>query len=659
MTGCLLKLSRTHICALTPVGIILIICGLWAKEIYVSPTGNNSNGGLSRSDALATLAAALPLAEPGDEIRLLPGTYAGTTILDKIHGVAEMPITIMSDAADFSAYAVIDGGLELIDGVAPGGGIANDLDNYGLELKDCSWVVVKNLKFRNCWAHVVVIRNSSYITVSGCDIRSGKRTIYARDGSHHVLVENNYWKLDRRVWDTWDWASMHHGVGGDPAGVAEMEHFNGALLHPKESDGSHVMRGNTFSIDDVEGGPLYIYGNVQSQEPDPIMGPHVAGGVPGGITGVWKFKGPDVLSNPCYAFSNSFYTHATAFKDGEATNRQMKHFNNAYEFFSSESQSGSFGLFQWHDSLEFDHDAINLSWPANITSHGQEQNGVITSILFEDGLGNPDATGQDFRLQADSPAIDAGKVMAFPEFEWLQSFEGSAPDIGAFEGDRLGEGPPFRFREPPGGISYKEKPRVVRHKVAANQVWLYFSAALDPATVANTAIHLFENETRIPVLEISFPQNNYELLVTASQAFDEKLLSIYIDPLPRGQNGEIATHWASTLKIAAKENVTSVNYSQRPDARGASDEGILLQIYPNPFNSVATAFVRTSHEPVDGFQTLKIYDIRGRLVHELMPEYSDGNLTYRIEGNRLASGVHFAVLRGEVRQMVSKFLLVK
>jgi hypothetical protein len=32
-------------------------------------------------------------------------------------------------------------------------------------------------------------------------------------------------------------------------------------------------------------------------------------------------------------FNNSFYTEARVMKEGEATNRNMKHFNNAYYFF--------------------------------------------------------------------------------------------------------------------------------------------------------------------------------------------------------------------------------------------------------------------------------------------------------------------------------------
>ena len=575
---------------------------VYAKHIFVSPSGNNANSGLSRDDPKETISAAVNMAEPGDEIRLLPGSYFGKTEIRNYYGEAEKPLVIMSESPDPGSYAVIDGGVELVDGVTTSGPNAIDLSDYGFEIRNCRWITFKNMKFQNCWAHTIVIRSSRYITVTGCDIRCGKRSIYPRDGSHHVLVENCYWEQDQRVFDTWDWASLHHGVGGDPAGVAPLDHFNGALLHPKESGGSLVMRGCTlkncfngfrtkpsniredgnveiydnvfinvrdnafepeyyawnihfhhnvmynsyksFSIDDCVGGPIYIYGNVQSQESDPLMGFHYEGGYQDELRGIWKFKGPDVLTEPCYAFNNSFYTHATAFRDGEATNRLMKHFNNAYEFFSSETRSGEMGLEDWHASFEFDHDAVNLTWPDNILNNGQEEYGIVTDELFIDGL------GEDLRLKPGSPLIDAGKVMAFPEFDWVQSYEGTAPDIGAYEGDELVEGPPFRYLEPPnGGDLYDEKPRIVRHKIDGDQLTLYFSEEIDTSTVNSKSIHLYQNGYKITVVEISFLHNNWEMFIRTDRNLNDNELSLSMDPLPRGVNGEDATHWASTIPL--------------------------------------------------------------------------------------------------------------
>lgn len=610
----MLRFRKTLICITVLCTILsgFMFSDTYAKRIYVSPSGNNANSGLTRDDPKETISAAINMADPGDEIRLLPGIYYGKTSITTFAGEAENPLVIMSDSPASESYAIIDGGVELVDGVTTSGSVANDLSNHGFELRNCSWITFKNLKFQNCWAHTIVIRSSQYIKVTGCDIRCGKRSIYPRNASHHVLVENTYWELDPRVWDTWDWASLHHGVGGSPAGIAELEHFNGGLLHPKESYGSLIMRGcvlkncfngfrtkpskwqedgnveiynnvfinvrdnafepeyfawnihfyhntiynshKSFSIDDCEGGPIYVYGNIQSQELNPEMGLHYVGGYPDGITGIWKFKGPDVLSEPCYAFNNSFYTHATAFKSGEATNRHMKHFNNAYEFFTSESRSGEIGLTDWHDSFEFDNDAINLTWPDNIVDHDQEEHGVLTNELFVDGL------GEDLRLKPGSPCVDAGKVMEFPEFDWIQSYEGSAPDIGAFEGDKLVEGPPFRYMEPPnGGDPYDEKPRIVRHKTDGNQLILYFSEEIGASTVNVESIHLYQDGKMVTVEDVSFPDHNWQMVIQTDQDLEEDGLSLLMDPLPMGVNGEYATHWASTIPLPLERIIGDIN----------------------------------------------------------------------------------------------------
>jgi hypothetical protein len=339
-------------------------CTALAQNIFVSPDGNDSNTGSTVDDPLQTVQIAMSKVSATDTVFLLPGRYFQNIRIEDIHGIPEFPVVVQSFAIDSSNFAIIDGGS------APG----MELDHVGMQISNSSWLVVQNLIFENCWTDIIPIQTSSYISFRNCTFVGGRRVIYPKgNGCHHFLIENCYWEQDERVWNTWDWQELHHG---------SLQHYNGALFHPKETNGNFIVRHNTiknvfnairtkprtiredgngemygntiinvrdnefepegwawnlhfyhnrlhnihkqFSIDDVQGGPMYIYGNVTTQDDDEYTKKIVSG--------IYKFKdGP--LTDNCYVFNNSFYTEARVMKEGEATNRNMKHFNNAYYFF--------------------------------------------------------------------------------------------------------------------------------------------------------------------------------------------------------------------------------------------------------------------------------------------------------------------------------------
>jgi hypothetical protein len=76
------------------------------RTLYVSPTGNDGNDGLTSGTAWATLAHAAAL-KPGDEIRVAPGTYS-CPVLGPIAGTAAGPIHFV--AAGAARSAVLDCG---------------------------------------------------------------------------------------------------------------------------------------------------------------------------------------------------------------------------------------------------------------------------------------------------------------------------------------------------------------------------------------------------------------------------------------------------------------------------------------------------------------------------------------------------------------------
>ena len=84
----------------------------------------------------------------------------------------------------------------------------------------------------------------------------------------------------------------------------------------------------------------------------------------------------------------------------------------------------------------------------------------------------------------------------------------------------------------------------------------------------------------------------------------------------------------------------------------------LSQNYPNPFNPATTIEFTI---PNDGRTTLRVYDILGREVETLLDKSLQAGEYHQtvFNASRLASGVYFAVLRFNDKQLVKKMLLLK
>jgi len=506
-------------------------------------------------------------------------------------------------------------------------------------------------------------------------------------------VEGCFWEQDERVWTEYGWEEMHHG---------SMSYFNGALLHLNETAGCFVMRGNyiinvfngfrtsfntyhnqnanveiydnifknhddnaiepeawtfnlhvhhnhfhnihkCYSFDEVRGGPIYVYGNIHTQSDDPLALEEVSG--------IWKFKGSnsDYLTYPCYVFNNSFYTEARAFKDGEGTNREMKHFNNVYCFFSG---SNRFNLSDWHESFEFDYDCNNQEWPANIENNDQEENGIVADALFIDG------PAMDLHLQNESPCIDAGRIMVLDEFDWTQEFYGSAPDMGAYENGEAILGPAYSFQEPPNGSPCVEKARMVRHRVYENELIVWFSFPLNPSSLNLDDMFITQGpsgDDRPALNSFELDHSGRKLTIQAGENLDPETVELNFTTLPRGTNGENATRWASSFdyKNKATDIVTSVEEDQK---NTLPENPLLIQIYPNPFNSVAKVIVHNVHKDIP----LSIYNVMGQKVASLLPYSSIGRKNhYWLNAEELASGSYFAVCKDLDRNTTKRFLLVR
>ena len=83
----------------------------------------------------------------------------------------------------------------------------------------------------------------------------------------------------------------------------------------------------------------------------------------------------------------------------------------------------------------------------------------------------------------------------------------------------------------------------------------------------------------------------------------------------------------------------------------------LNQNYPNPFNPSTTISFST---PNDGFVTLKIYDLLGREITELVNQkLSAGNYKYDFDASKLTSGIYFYTLGCNDFTATKKMILTK
>lgn len=548
------------------------------KNIFVSPLGKVGNSGLKIDVPLKSIQAALVLSSPGDTIYLLPGTYHEAIKIDNKNGIAEKAIFIYGYSLD--EPAIIDGGVEKPSAEASG---------KCMRMNNSSWIEIGNLTFRNGWIYPIKLVDASYISFTHCQFQGGRIVITATGWlTHHILVDNCFWdqggeyvwNLEKDLHGTDAWTSMHHG---------ELAYYNGSLVDIRGTGGSLVIRNNTIvnafngiqlkakkgfdtnveiynnsisnirdndiepehyaynlyihhnrfhnihktmSIDNVAGGYIYYYGN-QITSDTSTWAKQIC-------TGFWKiYGGNDSLTYPVYAFNNSFCGVGRAFSSTKEKTILFKHFNNAYVFLCGRSWE----VPNVDASSEFDYDISNKACPSVMVAKGYETHGQIKDVMYVDRY------NFDLRLQASSPAIDAGKIIQLSELNWSQSFAGNAPDVGAYEGEKLIDGPAFQFQEPPlEKVSYKEKPRIVKYSIEGSRLKLYFSTAIDPATLSPSYATLTVNGKNEIIKYMTCSNSKFEVIIETVNDLTNAILTLDFHTLPKGMNEEDITYWASVIK---------------------------------------------------------------------------------------------------------------
>ena len=675
------------------LGINYLSIRAQSKRFFVSPSGNDLNTGINLAQPLKSINTAINLASAGDTVYLLAGTYNEIVRLTNKNGSPEKYIYLYGYYKSLAMQPVIDG----CDSVP-----SNTASYYWMQIQNSSWIEIGNIVFKNGWTNPIQVVNSSYLTFNGCTFYGGKRVIDASGSStHHLLVEGCYWdqggdylwklQFDANGIDAW--TSMHGGA---------LQYYNGSLINFSGTGGSVVIRNNTIinafngirwtsqkgydsnveiynnsvsyirdndfepeyytynvqiyhnrsfnihktmSVDHVQGGYIYYFGNIITSDVSDSWASSIA-------TSFWKIYGaePNNLSYPMYAFNNSFCGCGKAFTNDAGTKAvQLKHFNNAYDFTKS---SRNWQLNFWDSTDVFDYDVSNLPWPANITNNNQETHGKFTDPLYMD------KNNFNLKLQANSPAIDAGKIMSFPEFGWVQSFQGAAPDIGAYEGDNLVDGPAFRFRTAPElNITYKEKPRIVKFQVVSNILYIYFSAPIDPITISAANINIQENDSSISILNASLLNDNYEMEIETQNLLVDSLLVFNFSQLPKGIDGEDVTFWASAINVRGGKIVSGI---KREKQSSSISSQFSLNIYPNPFNNQARILINIpSITENEKNISIQIIDVLGRKIKEMNLTAMKGITEFSLTSDNLASGIYFIILNYDQQFLSRKIVVLK
>jgi len=541
----------------------------------------------------------LNAAEAGDTVLFREGSHTGPFMLNRINGAPDMPVVITGEGP----------GLTIIDGKAEP---ATGVDHQAFVMEDCSWIQIEQLTIRNCWTDLVVAHNSSYISLRSCSLEGGKRALFAKGrGSHHFLVEQCTWEQDERVWThegDYSWDEIHHGIHA---------HYNGSIFLGSEISGVFVLRDNTIrnifnafrlsniadresdplactngeiyrntiynssdnvlepevharnlhyyhnrminghafvSITEVQGGDIYIYGNTAVSLPESEDG-----------WTIFKISSRrDSLTRPLYIYNNSWQVDFDMVGSPRNVweNSHVIHFNNA----CYSEASDTFGIYNLGIGNSFDYDCSNVPFPVLLTGNGHEKNGIVADPGFTDPYAN------NFHLEKGSPCIDRGTY----DPQLIFSYQGDAPDIGAYDNGRLVEGPPFRHVQPDAELPYRERPRIVRHQWKGMTFKLWFSAPLTKASVDGLKAHVAGSGDPYPLGPPDLSEDGY-CLTFATRPMERPRTrqeagrasrsskdpghqnrmsaspTLVLNKWPEGHNGMPATSWAATLPVTVNK----------------------------------------------------------------------------------------------------------
>ncbi|MBS1518175.1 MAG: T9SS type A sorting domain-containing protein [Bacteroidetes bacterium] len=192
----------------------------------------------------------------------------------------------------------------------------------------------------------------------------------------------------------------------------------------------------------------------------------------------------------------------------------------------------------------------------------------------------------------------------------------------------------------------------------APQAWLQTSSFQNSVFTDNASVMLISPFNIYP--EVPLPANNVDYWMPmggspalSGASFANPNLNGYENVTYRGAFG--TTNWTANWTQFNPRNYNIIGINQISSEVPESFK--LEQNYPNPFNpSTSISF----SVPKTGIVSLKIYDISGREVSDLVNEtLSAGTYEYKFNAASLSSGIYFYTLKAEGISQTKKMMLVK
>ncbi|MCK9279769.1 MAG: M20/M25/M40 family metallo-hydrolase [Melioribacteraceae bacterium] len=194
--------------------------------------------------------------------------------------------------------------------------------------------------------------------------------------------------------------------------------------------------------------------------------------------------------------------------------------------------------------------------------------------------------------------------------------------------------------------------------IVANQVWdanYEYGIGLkpyiiDPGTTRSDHASFWSyNYSAITMMENFTPINGYREFNPYYHSMFDDMNVLNTDYLFKGVR----------LAVAAFGNIAAVNEitSVEDENEVVPSEFVLKQNYPNPFNPATTINYTI---PREGFVSLRVYDILGNEVAELVNEQkSTGSYNISFNAENLSSGIYFYTLETGGKRFTNKMIYMK
>lgn len=569
---------------------------------YVSPLGDNSNPG-TQAEPWKTIQFAVNEAVAGDVLMVEDGVYQGPVIMTR-SGAPDAYITLKA-VNQWGAKIEVANGMGAEDGIKT---VANYLTIDGFEIYDVAPAEGHHGNGVTVYTnhHVNVLNNKIY-NFGG----SGIQATYF----DHVHIENNIvYNNAKYNPNQTSGISMYQARAVDDAPgyhaiIRNNRSYGNINLVPLGTAGT--KDGNGILIDDFR--------NSAGDNPSNVVFPHrtlIENNLcyDNGGKGLQVFKSDhvDVFNNTVY--HNNHDLQSTSTWRGELS--LISSTDTVWRNNIGVSNPGD-GVLVWNSAL-FISKGGDTVWENNLTFNGNPgelgihiDNSTLTEeyLIANNVLGaDPsfmNASGEDFTLQNESPAVNAGSddIISFFDINYLKRNQGVV-DIGAFELD--GEPLPVELTS--------------------------FDALVKDTDVLLSWTTASELNNAGFAVELQALGRDFEqvMFVTGHGTTDaEQVYETTLQAVAPGTYG---------VRLKQLDFDGTFEYSQTISVTVAADAYHLAQSYPNPFNP-QTRIEYTL--PVGGHVNLEVFDLLGRSVRTLVREEQPaGTHTVIFEAGDLPNGTY-------------------